>query len=85
MKITAQVLAIVIRFPIFMYIAWYILKTIEASELTMFLFYVYVPVSLLVQLLFTIVEWIEKNDKKIDKQVNEHIKKSFQEKLKEKS
>lgn len=81
MKTTAYVLGITITTPIFLYIVWYVLKAIEASELTMFLFYIYIPVILVVKILFSIAEY---TDNKTDAFLDKEMKKSFKEKLKEK-
>ena len=58
-KIIAGLTAIFIQLPIWFYLIYYILTTINASELTMFLFYVYMPVSLFVH----IVASLFKDDK----------------------
>lgn len=74
MKTAASIISLIITFPIFMYIAWYILKSIEASELIMFLFYVYVPVTALVKILFEIAEWSKKWDEKEINKIKEQSK-----------
>lgn len=56
MKKIAGVLVIFITLPIWFYLVHWLLKATGAGELQMFLFWVYVPVSLLVHLLIKIDE-----------------------------
>lgn len=56
MKKAAGILAIFITMPIWFYLVHWLLKAAGAGELQMFLFWVYVPVSILVQLLIKIDE-----------------------------
>ncbi len=48
LKITRAILTVFVTFPLWLYLMWYILTTVEAGELQMFLFWVYVPFTLLV-------------------------------------
>lgn len=48
MKILADLLGIFVVLPIWYYVLYQILSTIEATELTWFLFWAYVPASMFV-------------------------------------
>ena len=56
MIIVAGFLALFIHLPIWFYLVYYILTTIHASELVMFLFWIYVPVSILSSVATKIIE-----------------------------
>lgn len=55
-KIITGILTIVIMFPIRIYLMWYILKTINAGELPMFLFWVTVPLGLLIMIISEVIK-----------------------------
>ena len=56
MKSTVAILSVFITLPIWFYILYQILTAITASELTWFLYWAYVPVSLLTTVLFNLGE-----------------------------
>jgi hypothetical protein len=51
MKTVIGVLTILILFPIRIYLMWYLLKAVGATELPMFIFWVSVPFGLLIAIL----------------------------------
>lgn len=55
-KLTGGLLSIFITLPIWFYLLYKILKMVGATELMMFLFWVYVPFSFLVSILTKIGE-----------------------------
>lgn len=55
MKKVSDILAVFVTAPIWFYILFQVLTAINASELTWFLYWVYVPVGLLVQLISKLV------------------------------
>lgn len=54
--ILVSILSICITLPIWFYILYQILTAIKASELTWFLYWVYVPISLFVSSIFKYIE-----------------------------
>ena len=56
MIIIAGILTLFVHLPIWFYLMYYILTTIQASELVMFLFWIYVPVSILTTIATKIIE-----------------------------
>ena len=50
MKIVNAMLAVFVGLPIWFYILYQVLSAIEASELTWFLFWAYVPVTIFIQI-----------------------------------
>jgi hypothetical protein len=52
----ARLVAGLIQLPIVIYITYYILTAIHASELIMFLFWVYIPLSIGVNLLAALTD-----------------------------
>ena len=55
-KLISGILALVITFPIWFYLLYSILKLVNATELMMFLFWVYVPVQILILIIAKIGE-----------------------------
>lgn len=55
-KIVANIIFTVIVMPIWWYLIYKILQGVNATELMWFLFWVYVPASLLSRVLFSVVE-----------------------------
>lgn len=51
MKTVIGILTILILLPIRIYLMWYLLKAVGATELPMFIFWVSVPFGLLIQIL----------------------------------
>jgi hypothetical protein len=51
MKTIINVVAILILFPIRIYLLWYLLNAVNATELPMFIFWVSVPFALLIGIL----------------------------------
>jgi hypothetical protein len=51
MKKIIDVVAILILFPIRIYLLWYLLNAVNATELPMFIFWVSVPFGLLIGIL----------------------------------
>ena len=51
MKTFASLLGLFVSIPIWYYLVYQILIRVHATELMMFLFWIYVPVTLLVQIL----------------------------------
>ena len=51
-----MILGLFINMPIWFYLLYTILKAIEASELTWFLFIIYIPVQILVMILAKIAD-----------------------------
>jgi hypothetical protein len=51
MKTVIGILTILILFPIRIYLMWYLLKAVGATELPMFIFWVSVPFGLLIAIL----------------------------------
>ena len=47
MKTAIAIIQILIIFPIRFYISWYVLTTINATELPMFLFWLSIPLALI--------------------------------------
>jgi hypothetical protein len=62
MKTVLGILTTVIVFPIRMYLMWYLLTAVNATELPMFIFWVSVPVSLLVFIISEVLK--SKSNKK---------------------
>lgn len=63
MKKVVAILSSLLFLPIRFYITWYILNSIEATELPMFLFWVSIPVAVIIAILKEIA----------DKSIDEHI------------
>ena len=61
-KVAGLLFSFLISFPIRVYLMWYILKSINATELPMFLFYVSIPLGLLVMILSEMIKSDKKND-----------------------
>ena len=55
-KIISGILTLVITMPIWFYLLYNILKLVNATELMMFLFWVYVPVQILILIIAKIGE-----------------------------
>ncbi len=56
MKIVSAILTVMVTIPIWFYLLYKILQAVNASELTWFLFWIYVPVIILVSLLKFIID-----------------------------
>ena len=56
MKTVIAVITILIVFPIRVYLMWYLLNAVNATELPMFIFWVSVPFGLLMSILSEIVK-----------------------------
>lgn len=56
MKIISGLLSIFIVTPIWYYLLYQILKRVGATELMMFLFWVYLPVGIFIQILTKVAE-----------------------------
>lgn len=56
MKVAAQVLALFISLPIWFFLLYQILVRVNASELMWFLFWVYVPLGIFVQVVIRLTE-----------------------------
>lgn len=76
MKTTNILLTLFIVLPIRFYLMWYILKTINATELPMFLFWVSIPLAIIISIISEVVK-----SKSINSDVTVSKKSSFQEKL----
>lgn len=59
MKAIAGVLSIFVVMPIWYWLVYQILKRVDASELMFFLFWVYLPVGILIQILTKLAEAAE--------------------------
>lgn len=59
MKTIIAILSIIVMYPIWYYLLYNLLKAVNASELNMFLFWVYVPVSVLIHILSRIADAME--------------------------
>lgn len=55
-KIVSGVLSIFVTMPIWYYLMYQILVRVEASELMFFLYWVYVPVTVLAQIIAKVTE-----------------------------
>ena len=55
-KILAGALAIFVVLPIWLYLLYYILSAVQASQLAWFLYWVYVPVALFVSFVTKLTE-----------------------------
>ena len=55
-KIVSLILTLTISLPIYFYLFYKILKYVNASELMMFLFWIYIPVNVLIVIVSKIVE-----------------------------
>lgn len=55
MKVIQALLATLVSMPIWFYLLYQILVRVDASELMMFLFWVYVPVSIFVGMLANLI------------------------------
>lgn len=56
LKVISGILGIFVTLPIWYYILYQVLTAIKATELTWFLFWVYLPVSIFVSTLTKIIE-----------------------------
>ena len=56
MKLAMSLVTMFIQLPIWFYIVYYILTTIQASELVMFLFWIYIPASLFVNIIVGVLQ-----------------------------
>jgi hypothetical protein len=56
MKAAAQVLSVFVVFPIWFYLLYKILVAVNASEVMWLLYWVYLPVGLLAQVILKLVE-----------------------------
>jgi len=56
LKILTAVLAVFITMPIWFYLVYFILTTINAGSLQMFLFWVYVPLAMVVAITSRVME-----------------------------
>lgn len=56
MKTVIGILTILILFPIRVYLMWYLLNAVNATELPMFIFWVSVPFGLLIMILSEIAK-----------------------------
>ena len=56
MKIVMNSMAILIVMPIWWYLMYKIMQGVNASELMWFLFWVYIPASLIVRVIQTLIE-----------------------------
>jgi hypothetical protein len=56
MKIAVNFIAMLIVMPIWWYLMYKILQGVNASELMWFLFWIYIPSSLIVRVLQTLIE-----------------------------
>ncbi len=59
-KTVTSILMVCVTFPIWVYLVYQIFLRIEATDLMWFLFWVYVPVSMLVAILKMVVDGSEK-------------------------
>lgn len=58
------VLRLLIVSPIWFYLVWYLLKSVNASQLAFFLFWVYMPVNFILSLVETVSGYIFMDEKK---------------------
>ncbi len=56
LKVFSGLLAIFIVLPIWFYLLYQILDAIQASELTWFLYWIYLPVSMLMTFIYKLLE-----------------------------
>ncbi len=59
MKVLVGILGLCVTMPIWYYLMYTILKAINASQLTWFLFWVYLPVSIFVLVVTKVLEAID--------------------------
>ena len=68
MKKVISVIAILIVYPIRVYLMWYLLKAVNASELPMFIFWVSIPFGLGISILSETIKKDIDYDNNIQKQ-----------------
>lgn len=56
MKVIAGILALFVTLPIWFFLFYKILEAVNASELMWFLFWIYVPVSIIISVISKIAE-----------------------------
>ena len=56
MKVLNSIITMLLMFPIRFYLMWYILTTIGATELPMFLFWVSMPLIILTSIVSVIID-----------------------------
>jgi hypothetical protein len=62
-KIVAMLLGLFVSLPISIYIRYSLLAAVHADRLLWFLFWVDIPVTFLLQVLFSVIESASKDDK----------------------
>ena len=60
MVLVAGLLTIFIHLPIWFYLLYKILEAIDANELMWFLFWIYVPLGIFLQILVRLIDYAEK-------------------------
>jgi hypothetical protein len=77
-KVIVLILNLLVIKPIFLYLCYKVLLSVNASELMMFLFWIYAPVTVLCAIIVTVTDDEKEQVRKIEKKVSK-----FQERLDE--